>query len=244
MGYSHPTIIDALVAAALPQLQGFEPQALANTAWALAVCGVLGAPAVAVLEAAARVGLSEMTVANRCQLHQLALCLADGAYVLDSAEGSLLQHLLAACHLAWLGHQDIITSRFQAQVHEACLQLGDSCQVLGMEHHTEDGMFSIDVALHLSSQPSSLTGSSERVLVAVEADGPSHYTLSLPHWRLGSTTLRNRFLEHRGWRVLAVPFFEFSGLRNDKARVAYMKDRCQAVLANMAGAGGGGIMAA
>ena len=45
-------------------------------------------------------------------------------------------------------------------------------------------------------------------MVAVEADGPHHFSLSKPHVPLGGTVAKWRCLEMRGWRVLSVPYFQ------------------------------------
>ena len=67
---------------------------------------------------------------------------------------------------------------------------------------------------------------SERV--AVEVDGPSHFLL--PDHRgvrtpNGSTLLKRRLLERAGWRVIAVPFFEWDELRGEEAQRAYLRSR-------------------
>ncbi|KAG1677580.1 hypothetical protein FOA52_014478 [Chlamydomonas sp. UWO 241] len=69
------------------------------------------------------------------------------------------------------------------------------CSGATYEQATDDGLFSIDIAVHLPD------GSR----LAVEVDGPQHF-LSSPSGRLnGATLLRNRLLEARGWRVVSVP---------------------------------------
>jgi hypothetical protein len=48
--------------------------------------------------------------------------------------------------------------------------------------------------------------------VAVEVDGPAHYTNSLPRSLLGSTLAKQRCLQARGWAVLSVPYFTWADL--------------------------------
>jgi hypothetical protein len=48
--------------------------------------------------------------------------------------------------------------------------------------------------------------------VAVEVDGPAHFTNSLPHSLLGSSLAKQRCLQARGWAVLSVPYFTWEGL--------------------------------
>jgi hypothetical protein len=76
------------------------------------------------------------------------------------------------------------------------------------QQSTEDGLFSMDVALVLQG--------GQRV--ALEADGPSHFTSNLPRRPLGATMYRNRRLLARGWRVVSVPFFEWDALGGDEGR--------------------------
>jgi hypothetical protein len=46
--------------------------------------------------------------------------------------------------------------------------------------------------------------------VAVEVDGPAHFTNSLPHSLLGSSLAKQRCLQARGWAVLSVPYYTWS----------------------------------
>jgi hypothetical protein len=48
--------------------------------------------------------------------------------------------------------------------------------------------------------------------VAVEVDGPAHFTNSLPHSLLGSSLAKQRCLQARGWAVLSVPYYTWSEL--------------------------------
>ena len=65
--------------------------------------------------------------------------------------------------------------------------------------------------------------------LAVEVEGPSHYTRNAPFKMMGATRLRTRFLERRGWCVLSVPFYEWDPLMgNDAAKYAYLELRVHA----------------
>jgi hypothetical protein len=48
--------------------------------------------------------------------------------------------------------------------------------------------------------------------VAVEVDGPDHFTCNTPHTLLGSSTAKHQCLQARGWVVLAVPFHEWNAI--------------------------------
>lgn len=49
--------------------------------------------------------------------------------------------------------------------------------------------------------------------IAVEADGPAHFTLSRPFRALGRKQARRRCLQARGMHVLSVPFYEWRQLK-------------------------------
>jgi hypothetical protein len=48
--------------------------------------------------------------------------------------------------------------------------------------------------------------------VAVEVDGPDHFTRNTPHQLLGSSTAKHRCLQARQWAVLSVPFHEWNAI--------------------------------
>jgi hypothetical protein len=98
--------------------------------------------------------------------------------------------------------------------------LSQTLNLMGVDHfneHDED----IDVAIVLKGNAvwTHETGKSEdladRVSVAVEFDGPQHFTrdreespLSKPR-ALGHTVLKYRLLKKQGWSVVRVPYYEF-----------------------------------
>jgi hypothetical protein len=95
------------------------------------------------------------------------------------------------------------------------------CSVLtsmGVIHHveqlTEDGLFSIDVAIF----------GANGVKIALEVDGPFHFSVNARSL-LGRTVARNRLLRARGWHVAAVPFFEWNALRNSYEQKLYLSDK-------------------
>jgi hypothetical protein len=94
---------------------------------------------------------------------------------------------------------------------------------MGVNHineHEED----IDVAIILKPDASwshqtemdefsSKSGSDEKQLLAVEFDGPNHFTRvdtsPGPPRALGQTILKYRLLKKQGWTVVRVPYYEF-----------------------------------
>ena len=98
---------------------------------------------------------------------------------------------------------DVRMSRLQEAVSAALSGLGVAHEQEGL---TEDGLFSLDLALR-----------AERV--AVEVDGPSHFVRLPGDTRAasGPTRARRRLLEVRGWRVASVPYWEWDELRGERA---------------------------
>ncbi|KAG1672115.1 hypothetical protein FOA52_001702 [Chlamydomonas sp. UWO 241] len=86
------------------------------------------------------------------------------------------------------------SSRVQLEVLAVVRQL-PGCSGATSEQATDDGLFSIDIAVQLPD------GSR----LAVEVDGPHHFLSNQPGWLDGVTLLRNRLLKTRGWRVVSVP---------------------------------------
>lgn len=79
-----------------------------------------------------------------------------------------------------------------------------------MEYLAQDGLFSVDVAIL-----------SEGKSIAIEVDGPFHYTLNT-HQPLGHTLLRRRLLTAMGWTVVSVPYFDWNRLQSGLDKAHYM----------------------
>ena len=91
------------------------------------------------------------------------------------------------------------------------LQLSKVLSLMGIKHaneHDED----IDVAIVLDTESgwsridSSRGGGENRTYVAVEYDGPDHFTYKGKK-SLGHTNLKYRVLKKKGWAVVRVPYF-------------------------------------
>ena len=94
---------------------------------------------------------------------------------------------------AWISYMCLSSSRTQLNILQAIRSLPECSEAKG-EFLTADGFFSIDIALTRA----------DGTKVAIEVDGPTHF-MSNNHTRInGSTALRNRLLEARGWRVVSV----------------------------------------
>lgn len=75
------------------------------------------------------------------------------------------------------------------------------------EFLTPGQAMSIDIALTCGAQK-----------VALEVDGPSHFTRNSPHRNLGHTEFRNRCLVNEGWVVVQVPGYEWVELDEEGKR--------------------------
>ncbi|KAG1655866.1 hypothetical protein FOA52_012516 [Chlamydomonas sp. UWO 241] len=73
------------------------------------------------------------------------------------------------------------------------------CSGASSEHLTDDRVFSIDIAVQLPGGQK----------LAMEVHGPTHFLSNAPTVPNGTTRLRTRVLEARGWRVVSVPVIEW-----------------------------------
>jgi hypothetical protein len=154
-----------------------------------------------------------LTTDNMRQLHSLVLLLqptsAEIAATFQQQPG--LQQLVAQCRAAHVeGAKDSAASGRQWEVLDVLRSIGGLRPEL--EHSAEGGLFCIDIALDPGAGPGRR--------VAVEVDGPTHFTRSQPYRKLGRTVLRKRLLEQAGWRVVSVPVHVWDGLKD---RAGYLK---------------------
>ncbi|KAG1673210.1 hypothetical protein FOA52_013090 [Chlamydomonas sp. UWO 241] len=190
LGHADAAFMAALLKAAKPQLRNFNPQNLANTAWALAV---LDHADNAFMESVLQKAAGMVFSFESQHLIQLFMCML----WLEDQHSDVVVHeqLAAACKMAWMEERgDALPSRVQLEVLAAVRQL-PGCSGATSEQTTDDGLFSIDIAVQL------LDGSR----LAVEVDGPTHFLSNAPTAPNGATCLRNRLLEERSWRVVSVP---------------------------------------
>ena len=90
-----------------------------------------------------------------------------------------------------------------------------------MEYRTADGLFSMDMVILYKGHR-----------IAVEVDGPSHFSANTPHFPTGHTLLRNRFLAHRGYLPLSIPLYEFSRVKAPAARRSFVQDQLELAVAS------------
>ena len=182
----------------------FNPQDVANTLWAMAVLQI--EPPSSLARHTSKIG----TALNDKELEQISY-----AHLVGQALGWSMQlpnELVQRAQSVQrrLAQQPTV-SRLQQRVYDA-RGMGQRPE---LEALTDDGLFSIDIALPESEQES-------RPKIAVEVDGPSHFTSSGS--KTGNTQLRDFLLEQRGWRVVSLPYFAINAASNDAELTEYLAD--------------------
>jgi RAP domain len=105
-------------------------------------------------------------------------------------------------------------------LHKEVISILEDLKVPHMvEGATPDGLLSIDVII---PRPG-------RTPVAVEVDGPLHFTALPPFRSLGHTALRDRFLRQRGFVFLGLPFYEWDGLVGAEEKRTFFVERLEAL---------------
>jgi hypothetical protein len=116
------------------------------------------------------------------------------------------------------------TGTLQRKVFAAAQQLRGLQGAPQYEALTDDGAFSMDImAVHVSG-----------ARLAIEVDGPAHFSACPGHQRTGTTLFRDAQLAARGYTVLPVAFFEWN------AAVAAGAAAAGAAKGGSRGRGGGG----
>ncbi len=106
----------------------------------------------------------------------------------------------------------------QPTVSNCCtlLQLED----FKMEGRTTSNRHSVDILIRFRG-----------TMVAMEVDGPMHFTANRPYRRLGRTVLRDRMLAGQGLRVVSIPWFEWAECKGDQARQEYLLRKLEVAVA-------------
>ena len=202
---------DALEGAAVRVAPSMNAQDVANALWALATLGwqanaEMAAVCQQLIEGLVQdCGRSQLSTSHLSQLLQAHLAsqyLGLGVVTLPT---SILQ---VAVNARMEKVRNVTVSNSQREVGESLRRLGIPHE---LEYITADGLFSIDLAVV------------DR-LIAVEFDGPSHFTTNTLE-PLGHTRLRDRLLSAMGWHVVSIPFFEWDGLHRTDERDAYVERR-------------------
>lgn len=108
--------------------------------------------------------------------------------------------MLARAEAAWkVGSGKVVISQFHREVSETLTDMGVPHEI---EKVTEDGLFSLDIAL-------------KGKRVAIEVDGPSHFARNVRDRRLegigtGVMNMRTRCLMSNNWTVVHVPWYEWA----------------------------------
>ncbi|KAK9816979.1 hypothetical protein WJX72_007755 [[Myrmecia] bisecta] len=204
-------------------MQDIEPptvSSICNFVWAVATLGAIRPSylaAVAHQLAAQPDMVAKLRHQDLSSLHQaLRICQLvyageDCSDVLPTGIQARIGHWLAV-------HADKVAkpSKFQMQVARAVKNMG--IMNANVEFKTQDGGFSIDIAV-----------TTDGAKLAIEADGPTHFTSNAPHEPLGHTITRNALLSAQGWQVVSIPFFEWDhkvGVELD----VYLRDKIRSVL--------------
>ena len=200
-------------------------QARTTMLYALALRGRLDRTTLRQLAAPLAEEQSKLTEQGKVQLFQccLAVALKEGHEVAEVALDLLGPDLYASARSSWMNIvQQTTESNSQMKVHDALCRLG--LPLCNSEQVTDDGLFSVDVMLQLE----------DGRRVAVEFDGPCHYSSTSPYRVLAATLLRRQLLqvESRAHALVVVPFFEWEQLRGDKAEEdRYLRDKLRQYLA-------------
>jgi hypothetical protein len=200
-------------------------QHLCNLCWATAVLDQqqLASQVLHIAQACSSTWSSTVTE-NHQQLWQVHTWLLDFQLARGQGlQGSLTEQQLQQCRAAWEQQlQDTAknaASEFQRSVFAAVQRLPITWQQqpqmeqlsIGSDGVSEDGALIIDIGGRTA----------DGLLVAVEADGPWHFRQ--PDGGLMGTTLyRNRALAVRGYRVISVPWFEWSELQGEEQQQQYL----------------------
>jgi hypothetical protein len=193
-------------------------QAVCNSCWALAVATATGQPPAGACQLWQQVGsrVSQLHHGSSApevlvQLHQaqLVLQLSGQQQWFTLPEG--ITTAAKQCLLARHAKLDPASS-FQQQVVRAAQQLmaastgssiGSSTSATVHQELLDPRlMVPVDVALQWQSVP-----------VALQADGPTHFTINQPYTAMGEAVLRDFLLQRLGWCVVLVPWWEWRELR-------------------------------
>jgi hypothetical protein len=229
LGHRAEQLMGALLAEAKQRLAGrssssnisFDTQDNCNLCWAVAVLDLQQhAQQVLQLAQACSSQWDSMAAEELQQLWQVHTWLLDFQLAGGQGlQGILTKQQLQQCNAAWQAQMQLTAkqqhSEFQHSVFAAVQQLPIAWQQqpqmeqlsVGRDVVTPDGALLLDIA----------GGTAAGVLVAVEADGPTHFRQ--PDGGLtGPTQYRNRALAVRGYSLVSVPYQKWYRLRGDAQR--------------------------
>ncbi|KAL0022739.1 hypothetical protein WJX77_009701 [Trebouxia sp. C0004] len=188
-------------------------QACANMLWALGVLGSANnATAMRIVQFMSQQDCGDLLSTQYHQLFQALLLARIEAQMAGNKQLASSLLIPAALQDEAVRHWKIMmrssrVSMFHQDVSDVIAAMQIEHQ---MEYLAEDGIFSVDVAVIRDDQK-----------VAIEVDGPYHYTLNT-HQPLGHTLLRRRLLTAIGWIVVSVPYFDWGRLYSGPQKAAYL----------------------
>jgi hypothetical protein len=203
LAHNDSELLEEIRAEALGRIGEFTGQQLAMFAWSLAVFDLLDRGTLRGVCSAICDLEEELQPEGLQSLFQATM--AAGA---DSeAEPLLPPKILASARSCWLTSvEETRQSCTQLSVQSAMLRMGLACVP---EWRTPDGLFAVDVLVMLP----------DGTEVAVEVDGPTHFTVTEPRRELGATLLRRRLLAARlRGPSASVPYFEWDQVCGDHRR--------------------------
>ena len=101
---------------------------------------------------------------------------------------------------------------------------------LGFDHEMEISPFLSDTSFDpRDTDVLAIDMACKDKLVAVEFDGPNHFLREVRTGRVlnmpdGPTKAKHRLLEHLGWRVIHIPYYDWMKLRGREAKEEYLND--------------------
>jgi hypothetical protein len=218
-------VIDALVSTALQKIDQFDTQGVSNMMNALLFLQHYPRPLfVAFWSRLAAFQDDKWSNEELSQLSRIVLCLR-----LEKPDWNFTLPLKLAARAKT--YQAAEPSKMQLRVSEILRSLGIACK-----DECLMGELSVDIVIDFSAtEPGGKhVQQREGANVLIEVDGPAHYCrvlgghgYDLPTLRTrGTHRFKQRLLEHQGFTVLHVPFFEWTPL-NDTQRARYLMDLLQ-----------------
>eukprot|EP01026_Neomeris_dumetosa_P018107 TRINITY_DN17093_c0_g3_i2.p1 TRINITY_DN17093_c0_g3~~TRINITY_DN17093_c0_g3_i2.p1 ORF type:complete len:550 (-),score=48.53 TRINITY_DN17093_c0_g3_i2:313-1815(-) len=108
-------------------------------------------------------------------------------------------------------------SAWQLRIYNMIKEIGYENAVLA--HETEDELMQVDVMVEIDGQK-----------LAIEADGPDHFTSNFPCYVTHKTLIRDKLLQNLGYKVVSIPFYEWKMLIEHDREQQYLKKKIQQAL--------------
>ncbi len=186
---NHSPLITLIANESMKKISQFNSQALANTIWALATLNSYHSELFCKISSLAITHLADFKETQIRQIYYVYL-VAKYIWKIDDIDDLLPLNVICLYYNA--KKIEVNPSRLQEEVFQVISQQVN-CQ---FEFITEE-LLSLDIAI-------------EEKKIAIEVNGPSHYLSdkSLD----GSSDLKCRLLQHLGWEVIVIPYFDWDSL--------------------------------